>query len=407
MKKILSACLVFLTLILVMLPLDSANAAILDGNTSKVDYDNTDPGRYKIDIDLTNQILTVYDTASGSVAMQGLCSTGTKKTPTGSGTFRMGDMKERFGYFVAYGQYAQYWSQVTRGIYIHSVLYNSARTSSMSRSAYNDLGSAVSHGCVRTMPEIAQFIFYNCPPGTTCVISKRAANSALVKQLKAAMPSYSRYVQPQDTKAFPPEIPAVVPKDKTPLRTGFSSTNDKTICYLNANARVTLLQIGPDWCKVRTSSGKLGYIRTMYLSLNADQPMQQDGFIAAEKTYLYKTASTSAKRLLTIPKNSVIPITGVHNSSWYLASIDGVAGYIRAKKVKNAAPGVPLPSGEKETLVRDGIIANFRSGPGTNYSVIAQFAAGTTVKIISKSGGWYHCEVDSQKGYFHKVCLVL
>ena len=40
---------------------------------------------YFIDVDLTNQIVTVYNTADGSVARQMLCSTGTvgHETPTG------------------------------------------------------------------------------------------------------------------------------------------------------------------------------------------------------------------------------------------------------------------------------------------------------------------------------------
>lgn len=38
-----------------------SSAQTLSGWTSKVDYDNTDPNKYSIEIDLKNQIITVYE----------------------------------------------------------------------------------------------------------------------------------------------------------------------------------------------------------------------------------------------------------------------------------------------------------------------------------------------------------
>lgn len=141
--------------------------------------------------------------------LQSLCTTGDAEHQTGAGTFKLGDMKERFGYFVAFGQYAQYWTQVVRGIYIHSVMYNSKKLTSMSRGAYRKLGQAVSHGCVRVLPHVAQFIYYNCPPGTTCVINrKKAADPELVKRLKKEIPHMriisSRRITARIRRRFPP-----------------------------------------------------------------------------------------------------------------------------------------------------------------------------------------------------------
>ena len=236
-----------------------SSAQTLSGWTSKVDYDNTDPNKYSIEIDLVNQIITVYEgQIGGRIVLQSLCTTGDAEHQTGAGTFKLGDMKERFGYFVAFGQYAQYWTQVVRGIYIHSVMYNSKKLTSMSRGAYRKLGQAVSHGCVRVLPHVAQFIYYNCPPGTTCVINrKKAADPELVKRLKKEIPAYSDYKQPKDDRAYPPEIPAVIKYDGTPLRTGFSRTKDTTVATLSRGDKVMLLQLAADWRKVRTADGKL------------------------------------------------------------------------------------------------------------------------------------------------------
>ena len=127
----------------------------------------------------------------------------------------------------------------------------------MSRGAYRKLGQAVSHGCVRVLPHVAQFIYYNCPPGTTCVINrKKAADPELVKRLKKEIPAYSDYKQPEDNRAYPPEIPAVIKYDGTPLRTGFSRTKDTTVATLSRGDKViccSLLRTGAR-CARRTAS---------------------------------------------------------------------------------------------------------------------------------------------------------
>ena len=56
--------------------------------------------------------------------------------------------------------------------------------------------------------------------------------------------------------------------------------------------------------------------------------------------------------------------------------------------------------------VKSGIIANFRSGPGSEYGVIAELEPGTPVKIISVAGNWYFCEVNGLQGYLHPSCVV-
>lgn len=429
MKRRFLALMLLLAIAATLFPTTTAQATVLNGMASKVDYENTDPNRYYIELDLVNQIITVYDGGpTGSIVLQSLLSSGNEKNPSGSGTYRLGTLKERFGYFVAFGQYAQYWTQVVRGVYIHSVMYDSKKLSSMSRSAYNNLGKAVSHGCIRVLPEVAQWIFYNCPPGTTCKLNTKAAkNPDLVKALKSTIPSYSNYVQPADAKANPPEIPAVVRVNKTPMRTGFSTSKDKTIATLNANERVMLLQLADDWCKVRVvSTGKLGYIKTQYLLAYPDEPVvTYSGYKASSKTYVYATADTGAKRLTTIKKGAEVVVTGSGGTSgWYTASCNGVSGYVRAKYVKSAdlisypsvevmsvplpAPGTPqTPATASGARIADGITANFRAAASSNAEVLAVLSAGTSVTVISTEGSWYYCNVNGMNGYLHQVCIVL
>jgi uncharacterized protein YgiM (DUF1202 family) len=410
-KRLLAFTLAFAALF--MLFAQPASAAVPRGYTSKVDYDNMDTARYKIEVDLNNQIITVYERdAAGnytSMILQGLCTTGDAENPTGAGTFKLGHLKERFGYFVAFGQYAQYWTQVIRGVYIHSVMYDHRDLTTMSRSAYNNLGQALSHGCIRVMPEHAKWIYYNCPPGTTCVISRnKTKNDALVTALKAAKPSFSNYRQPVDYKPDSDIIAAVVRAGNTPLRTGFSSTKDTTVLTLKAGETLKVLQLGPDWCKVETSAGKLGYVQTGYISLDPDKTISTHGeYFAKEKTHLYKSPNTTSEHLYDYAYGDKIEVINTVDRYWLLARAGDTYGYVRIRFMQTTAPdlsaGVVPQSTGPNAYIKDGIIANMRSGPGTSYPVILELKGGTPVRLLEIVGSWYAAEVNGVEGYISKA----
>ena len=410
--------LLLLALAALFTALPVAGATTLSGNTSKVDYDNIDPDRYMIEVDLVNQVITVYERDSSgkysSLVRQCLCTTGNEEFPTGAGSYRLGDLKERFGYFVAFGQYAQYWSQVVRGVYIHSVMYDSTKLTSMSRSAYNGLGKALSHGCIRVMPEVAQWIFYNCPPGTLCRITRsKPKDAALVKSLKSAMPSYSNYIQPQDSKTSPPIIPAIVRFDKTPLRSGFSSTRDTTLATLKTGDKIDLLQIGSEWVKARTSSGKLGYVKTALLYFEPDALVSsRTSFVSTAKTYVYASASTDAQKVVSIPKGAEVTVSENPAQGWYLGSYNGTNGYLRTKYIVKKTVFVypsledPTSAGPRQAVVKSTLRASFRDQPTTQGStILAVLDPGTPVTVLSVSGNWYYAEANGLRGYISAVCL--
>ena len=423
--KIRIAAITLALIMLFALAPASAMASTIPGMTSKVDYDNTDPNRYVIEIDLVNQIITVYQ--GSSVVIQSLCTTGSSTNPTGSGVFKIGDLKERFGYFVAYGQYAQYWTQVVRGVYIHSIMYDSRKLSSLSSSAYRNLGKNVSHGCVRVLPDVAQWIYYNCPPGTTCnIVKNKAKNAALAQSIKDSMNSYKYYTTySEDAHADPSEIPAAVICDNVPLRTGFSASKDKTVIKLNTNDKVYLLQIGADWCKVRTVAGKMGYVMSKYLLCDPDAPVEtHEAYAATKKTYIYESMSTDSKKLETIPEDAEVTVTANPKTGWYEASFNGVSGYARTKYVKKSMttvfPQVPgtvvdttLPGDTASTpavtvgpRIRSDINANVRTGPGTSYDKLGTIPAGTAIVIKAVEGNWVLVEGGGLTGYVHSNCIV-
>ena len=140
-------------------------------------------GTYSIEIDLTNRVMTVFDSA-GTPVRQMLCTIGRWDTPTPQGTFLMGGQRERFGYFEKFECYAQYWSQIDGDIFIHSVLYREKDADTLIRSSYRNLGRASSHGCVRLTVPDARWIYENVAPGSQVTILKKDKDKALVKSLR-------------------------------------------------------------------------------------------------------------------------------------------------------------------------------------------------------------------------------
>ena len=134
---------------------------------------------YAIGVDLTNQIVTVYDTSTGDIVRQMICSSGAKRTPTITGTFVMPtnrnrmERKEWYDFnMITYVTYAHYATRIHEGYMFHSYLFRSKYGNQVSAKTVAILGAPDSHGCMRMYPEDAEWIAKNCLAGTKVKIYK-------------------------------------------------------------------------------------------------------------------------------------------------------------------------------------------------------------------------------------------
>ena len=131
---------------------------------------------YRIYVDITNQIVTIYSNETDEIVRQMLCSSGAKDA-TPCGTFTMPE-KERdserteWFHFNAFGGYARYASRIHYDVMFHSLLYNRPNMASLNKQSVLDYGKAVSHGCIRMRWQDAEFIAKNCLKGTQVKIYK-------------------------------------------------------------------------------------------------------------------------------------------------------------------------------------------------------------------------------------------
>lgn len=138
-------------------------------------------GTYYIVVDIAHQVTMVYtrdEAGDYTVPVRYmLCSTGLgNRTPTG--TFDMGAYRLRFSRFDRDGRYGQYWTQIRRAIYFHTILYTQRTAASYQASTFLELGEKASHGCIRLTVPDARWMWYHIAPGTKCLIRQGDKNDA-------------------------------------------------------------------------------------------------------------------------------------------------------------------------------------------------------------------------------------
>ena len=142
---------------------------------------------YTIEVDIANQIVTVYSTADGSIVRQMLCSSGMNGcTPTG--TFRLtekGRASERteWTYLAQYRCYVKYATRIYYGYMFHSLPFDAKDMNSMQAQAASEFGLPTSHGCIRLRVEDAKFIAENCLMGTEVTIHDTAERNEDLREL--------------------------------------------------------------------------------------------------------------------------------------------------------------------------------------------------------------------------------
>lgn len=156
---------------------------------------------YYIEVDITNQIVTIYNTRDNSIARQMLCSTGeNNSTPTGTyylPSKELSDERTKWYYFKSYNCYAQYATRIQGAYLFHSIPFSRKEDGRLSPSAVADFGNPASHGCIRLRVEDAMFIAKECLTGTRVKIYKSGKKDEELRQL-LFISSYS-----QDEMTYP------------------------------------------------------------------------------------------------------------------------------------------------------------------------------------------------------------
>lgn len=150
---------------------------------------------YRIEVDLTNQICTVYGIYSDGTKkgiMSEWVSTARKGKTTPTGNFKIqgasGGRKAKYrtAKMSSGKSYAEYLCRFHGAKCMHTVPYSKRQTKGMvNKSEFNKLGTPRSAGCVRMPNKMAKYIYNNCPIGTPVIVFKgKAGNYPMGKPKK-------------------------------------------------------------------------------------------------------------------------------------------------------------------------------------------------------------------------------
>ena len=146
---------------------------------------------FQVIVDIYHQVVLVYGRdASGQYTVPVrfmVCTTGKQKTPTPTGIFLSGGRRVRFGYFSEHDVYGQYWTQITRSIYFHSLLYAKKDADTYTATSYRNLGKRASHGCVRLLVPDARWVYYHIAPGTQVTIRRGDKGDLVTAAIKVML----------------------------------------------------------------------------------------------------------------------------------------------------------------------------------------------------------------------------
>ena len=137
---------------------------------------------YRIEIDLTNQIATVYgiySDGSKKGIMSEFISSARKGKTTPVGNFKIqgasGGRKAKYRTCLMSSKksYAEYACRFKGAKMMHGVPYSKRNTKGyVSKTEFNKLGSPASAGCVRMPIKLARYIYNTCPVGTPVIVFK-------------------------------------------------------------------------------------------------------------------------------------------------------------------------------------------------------------------------------------------
>lgn len=272
---------------------------VLPGDTP-VPAATPEPVPFHITVDVTNQVVTVYSRdAMGEytvVVRQMVCSTGTKTNPSSIGDFVLNGRKARWCFFPKWGDYAQYWTQITSEIAFHSVIYARVDTMSLSLKSYNMLGKRASHGCIRLLVSDAKWIYDNVGKGTVVTITEKLPQDPELQASVAKPALNKRNMLPVETPQ-PTAEPVYISGAEPPLPLEKLQKNNSSDAVYWLQKKLTELGYYSGKCSGTYLAGTIAAVR----AFQKDHGLKQTG------TADVKTLEKIYEQELSAPKPTDTP----------------------------------------------------------------------------------------------------
>lgn len=176
---------------------------------------------------------------------------------------------------------------------------------------------------------------------------------------------------------------------------------------------ITVLSYGDIWSKVKTSSGRTGYIKNLYID-DGDRTYASGTNYFGSRYSVYTTAavnlrsgaSTNTAVIKTLSKGTKLTAMGTNGSFYLVKTSDGTQGYVSGNYLsRNKVSGGSSSSSSANTKMVTASYVNLREGGGLSYDVLKVLPYGTRVTVIYKGNYWTRVNYNGTVGWIKNSYL--
>lgn len=177
---------------------------------------------------------------------------------------------------------------------------------------------------------------------------------------------------------------------------------------------VGVLNYGDIWSKVKTSDGRTGYIKNLYIE-NGDTDYAAGTDYFGSRYNLYTTASVNLRSgastgtavIKTLPKGTKVKAMGKNGSFYLVQTSNGTQGYVSGSYVSKEQQSSGASSSSSDAITRTvtASYVNMRAGGGMSYEVLRVLPRGTKVTQLKRGNYWTRVSYKGTTGWIKNTYL--
>ena len=202
------------------------------------------------------------------------------------------------------------------------------------------------------------------------------------------------------------------------LRKG-PGTEYRSLGTLHDGDHIDVLSYGDVWSKVETDSGKVGYIKNLYINDGDTNYAAGTNYYSSHysayttaSVYFRAGASTSTASMGTLSRGTKVTVLGENGSFYLIKNSAGTQGYVSKNYISRSKPSGSSSSSNSssssssaKTMKVTASYVNMRSGGGLSYSVVKVLPRGTTVTVVKRGNYWTRVNYKGTLGWIKNTYL--
>ena len=176
---------------------------------------------------------------------------------------------------------------------------------------------------------------------------------------------------------------------------------------------ITVISYGDIWSKVKTGSGRVGYIKNLYIKDGDTNYASGTDYFGSRFT-VYTTASVNLRSgastgtavIRTLSRGTKLTAMGKNGRFYLVKTSDGTQGYVSTAYLSESkVSGGSSSSSSSGTKMVTASYVNVRAGGGLSYEVLRVLPYGTRVEVLYVGNYWTRVCYNGTTGWIKNTYL--